>query len=341
MERVRLVQTASRAEGGGNYFGAPKSDIQFITSGCKNLDLAMGGGWAEGRVANVIGDKSSGKTLLCIEAAANFAAKYRKGKYAKQKIRYRERESAFSNSYAGAIGMPLDRVDFGDQYDTVEGFFGDLRAIVKGARGPELIILDSLDALSDDAEMKREMDKGSYGGDKAKKMSQLFRRLVRPMERKMITLIIVSQVRDKIGAMFGRKWTRTGGRALDFYASQAVVLSQRQKITETIRKQKRTTGVEVVAMLDKNKVGLPFRSAQFTIKFGYGIDDAEACINFLEETGGLRRLGIKDPDRYLTRLERMDASDYRAEMSEVHEAVDRIWWDIEKKLLPTRSKYGE
>src|SRR6476659_1259045 len=87
MTRVRLTKSIA---GGGNYFSLPKNDVDFISSGCKMLDLALGGGWAEERIINIVGDKSSGKTLLCIEASANFAIKHKKGK-----IRYRESERAF------------------------------------------------------------------------------------------------------------------------------------------------------------------------------------------------------------------------------------------------------
>src|ERR1019366_3976564 len=94
-----------RVKPGGNYFSSPKTGIEFISSGCHNLDLALGGGWAEGRVSNIVGDKSTGKSLLAIEACANFAIKYPKGT-----IRYREAEAAFDRPYAEALGMPVDHV---------------------------------------------------------------------------------------------------------------------------------------------------------------------------------------------------------------------------------------
>src|SRR5262252_7801779 len=111
IERRRHNQGAA-ANGGSRrvaYYN-DDDDVEFFSSGSKTLDLALGGGWAKPRVANIIGDKSTGKTLLCIEAAANFARQYPTGK-----IRYRETEGAFQKSYARALGMPIERIDFGKE----------------------------------------------------------------------------------------------------------------------------------------------------------------------------------------------------------------------------------
>lgn len=321
-----------RAKGGGNYFAAPKAGIHFINSGCHTLDLALGGGWAQGRVANIVGDKSTGKTLLCTEAAANFAIQHRKGK-----IRYRESEAAFDQAYARALGMPVDRIDFGDPMETVEDLFEDLQKVIAGAKGPELFICDSLDALSDRAEMERDMDKGSFGAEKAKKMSQLFRRLIRELERTQVTVIIVSQIRDKINAMFGRKVTRTGGRALDFYASQVVYLAHIGRVTKTIKGQKRTTAIKVKALIDKNKISLPFRDAEFKILFGYGIDDIEACLLFLKSCGKLKGNGYK---RLMDEYSSYTSAEQRDALVGLRVEVTEQWYAIEKSLIPKQTKYG-
>jgi recombination protein RecA len=322
---------------GGNYFANPKTNLKFIPSGCKVLDLTLGGGWCEDRIANIVGDKSTGKTLLCIEASANFAFLNPKGK-----IRYREAEAAFDQPYAKALGMPVDRIDFGEPLETVEDLFEDLTKIVEGAKSKELVIVDSLDALSDRSEMERDMDQGSYGAEKAKKLSQLFRRLVRQMADKNVTLIIVSQVRDKIGVSFGRSTTRSGGKALDFYASQVVYLAHVGRITKTISSLKRVTGVKVLAKIDKNKVGLPFREASFSIRFGYGIDDAQACLDWLAEVGALKEVGISEKDSkfYLQEIMEMTPQEGAEEIERFREVVQRKWYEVEGKLLTPRSKYG-
>src|SRR5262245_16524095 len=276
---VARVQSERQA-GGGAYFTSPNTNIQFIPSGCQLLDLSLGGGWAESRIFNIVGDKSTGKTLLCIEAAANFTLKYPKGR-----IKYRESEQAFDENYAAALGMPLDRVDFGDKpLETVEDMFEDLHTVIKRkSPHPILYMCDSLDALSDRAEMDRDIDEGSYGAQKAKKMSELFRRLVRGLSGTNVTVGIVSQVRDRIGAMYGRKVSRSGGRALDFYASQIVYLVHLGAVNKTVSGVKRATGIRVKAHVDKNKVSLPLRGCEFNIQFGYGVDDALASLRWLQE----------------------------------------------------------
>lgn len=337
MERVKI----SKVRGGGNYFATPKLDLQFIRSGSKILDLALGGGWAVNRISNVVGDKSTGKTLLCIEAAANFALQYPKGM-----VKYREAEAAFDPKYAQTLGMPLNRVDFGHDLplETVEDMFEDLTDVCKEKR-PILYIMDSLDALSDRAEMGRDMDAGTYGAEKAKKLSQLFRRLTRAMAKANVTLLIVSQVRSKIGVSFGRTTTRTGGRALDFYASQVAYLAQVGTLVRTVGKVKRTTGVKIHARIDKNKIGLPYREADFTISFGFGIDDLHASLEWLSEAGYLSDVDV--PKDLRTKLktyardifEQDDEDAYRKEVDRIHEAVERRWYEIEQRFMPVRQKY--
>lgn len=334
MKRIRLDEPKS--SGGGAYFTTALSPARFINSGCNLLDRALGGGWAENRISNVVGDKSTGKTLLMIESAANFARKYPKGI-----IDYRESESAFDKSYAQALGMPLDRVDFGQPLETIEDWFNDLSSVIAKAKQPHLYILDSLDALSDAAEMAREITEGSYGANKAKQSSQLFRRLTSQLADSKVTVIIVSQVRSKIGVSFGRHTTRSGGRALDFYASQVLYLQHVSTITKTVKGQKRAIGIDIKAKVDKNKVALPFREAAFTIKFGYGIDDAKADLMWLKDVKHLKdiRLPEKEIEGYLRDLEDMTADEYTKELTDLHEAVNTRWFEIEDTLIPKRRKY--
>lgn len=343
MKRVSVGRTKRKdKDAGGNYFSSPKRGIEFISSGCKLLDLALGGGWAEGRIGNVIGDKSSGKTLLMIEAAANFALKH---KNPKAKVLYRECESAFDAKYAEALGMPIDRVSFGDPIETIEDLFEDLTdtvAYLRKVKAPCLYIVDSLDALSDRSEMQRDMDQGTYGAEKAKKMSQLFRRLTSQMNDVNITLLIVSQVRSKIGVSFGRTTTRSAGRALDFYASQVLFIAQIGMIQKTISKIKRPVGIKARAKVDKNKVALPYREIDFNISFGYGLNDTSACLEWLKTIGSLDEVGIKASkiDRVVKELQNCGYEEYQQRMKKIHQVTERRWYEIEKSFLPKRAKYG-
>lgn len=324
MARVKVEEAKSSQEevrsspkGGGLYFFSPKEDIQFISSGCTTLDLALGGGWARRRIANIVGDSSSGKTLLAIEAAANFSIIEAKGK-----IKYRETEDAFDQKYAAALGFPIDRVDFGEPMDTIEDIFEDLEKVIEAAKEPELYIIDSLDALSDRGEMERDINAGSYGAQKAKKLSELFRRLNSGLSRKDITVIIISQIRDDINATYGRKTKRSGGRALNFYSSQVLYLSKPEKIYRTISNIKRVVGVDVRAQVDKNKIALPYREAQFQIMFGHGVDDYKSCADFWKQVTG----EIVSKKTTLEELQRM---------------VTKEWWEIEEKFLKeVKPKYS-
>jgi recombination protein RecA len=289
--------------------------ITFTSTGWEPLYCALGGGWAQGRIVNVVGDKAVGKTLLAIEAAANFAMQEPKGL-----IRYKEAESAFDQDFAAVLGMPLDRVDFEEDFNTVEELHKDVVTFTEKCRkrrAPGLYFVDSLDALSDKAEEQRGMDEGSYGAKKAALMSQFFRREKSRLKDNGVTLFIISQVRDNIGVSFGQKWTRSGGRALDFYASQIVYLSQKDTIWQTVKGHKRAVGLNIRAMVRKNKCGMPFREADFSIKFGYGIDDVRACKEYLDKA----------------RVKHNGTTDLKA-------LVRATWVDVERSFLPKSRKYA-
>lgn len=351
----RRLTTAQEGEAaarsGGLYFTSAKEHLDFIRSGSTMLDNALGGGWVLGRLANIIGNKSTGKTLLAIESAANFAQAYPRGF-----IFFRERESAFDVPYAEALGLPLRRVDFGPtegpkRFATVEGFHDDLVACIakcKSANQPGWYILDSFDALSVDAEMNRKITDASYGGDRAKKMSEMFRRLVRPMEEANMGLMIISQIRDKVGVMFGAKTGRMGGHALDFYATHIINLSHIGNVEKTRDKVKRVVGAEIKALVDKNKVAVPKRQADFEIMFGYGIDDLVSCMDWLIEVGRIDAIGIRAAGEeatkkaavaFLKRVNAMDDTAYRLACREVAAATKVVWREIEDGFMPRRKKY--
>ncbi|KKL56092.1 hypothetical protein LCGC14_2248900, partial [marine sediment metagenome] len=184
----------------------------------------------------------------------------------------------------------------------------------------------------------------SYGTEKARKMSQFFRRLVRKMEKAQITVIIVSQVRSKIGPSFGRTTTRSGGRALDFYASQVLYLAHLGNVTKTVKGVKRPTGVHIRAKCDKNKVALPYRECMFDILFAYGIDDLSASMEWLREIKALKLVGLKKRTKkgvtaFVKATNKLSDKDYEKELVRINAVVQKKWYSIEKTFLPTRRKY--
>jgi len=322
----------------GMYF-LKQSSVKFISSGCALFDATLGGGWPIGRLANLVGDRSSGKTLLAIEACANFLQQYPKGT-----VYYLEAEAAFDKRYASTLGMPVEKVEFIEGCTTVEELFNHLDAACQaGGKEPSVFVVDSLDSLSDTAEMDKDIDKGSYGAEKAKKLSQTFRRLTKKVEAANMFLLIISQVRDKIGVTFGKRWTRSGGRALDFYASQIVYLHEAGKIKKTIAGVQRPVGVKVHAMVEKNKVGLPFRQCDFEILFGYGVDSVSSGLNFLAEMGELGRVDDRLTKNtlksYMKKLEKMGDEEYRETAKAIDKEVVAVWRSVEMQFLPKRSKY--
>ncbi len=198
------------------------------------LNLALTGhpfrAWPLGRMSNVIGDKSTGKTLVAIEAAGMFLARPPAG-ITKPEVHYVEGEAAFDLEYARHLQMPVDDIKF-DEMDTIEAFFKKLQSICK-TRDPKrgaLVILDSVDSLTTQGELDTDIDEGSYGTQKSRKIGETFRKLTREIKAANVHLMLISQIRENISSLpFAPKWRRNGGKALDFYASHIVWLHERTK----------------------------------------------------------------------------------------------------------------
>ena len=311
--------------------------VKFFSSGSVLLDLVLGGGWARDRVCNIVGDRSAGKTLLAIEACANFV---RLPDVNKNRIAYRESEFAFDTSYARAIGFPNSIEPFQD-VETVEQLEADLTGWVDHCNDePNLYVLDSLDALSDDAEMERKIGEASYGATKAKRMSELFRKINKRLGPGHTTLMVISQLRDKLNVRFGETKIRSGGKALDFYCSQIVWLAEVGKLKQTVKGVERVTGVEIEARTKKNKVGLPFRSAKIQIQFGYGIDDETSMLAWLKTNKAAPDAWVKAT---IGALDNARFHGDRAAVKQIHKeacnAVLERWSEIEQALEPTMRKY--
>lgn len=341
MDRARVTVDTTEPEGEGRYFRS--APLTFFSSGCTLLDRILGGGWPLGRVSNLVGDKSTGKTLLAIEASNSFAKTFPQGR-----IRYAESEAAFDTDYAASLGMPIDRVEFTEAEDaeflTVEDFYRDLTKFVDelGDDEPGLYILDTLDALSDSDELAEKIEnfaKGTYGTQKAKQMGKLFRMCVRKVKNKRCHLMIISQERDNIGVTFGKKSTRSGGRALDFYASQVLWLAKRGEIKQVISKIERTIGVEIRAKTEKNKIAMPYKTVDFVVRFNFGIDDLATSLDWLEHVGKEALvLGDKKRPTFIKDMNEKTDADYWKTVSEIGETTSEVWHEIEERFRPQRSR---
>lgn len=336
--KLKLVPGADTS-----YFIGEKKNYQFVSSGCTGLDCALGGGYPLGRMTNIVGDKSTGKTALGNEAITNFFLKYPNGA-----ARYVDSEAAFDPDYATAMGMPVAKVDLGEDRDpiiTVEDFMRDFDSFLDGrikAGEPGIYVVDSMDALSDEAEMTRDIEKGSFGTGKAKMLSQFFRMKARKMEQANTLLLIVSQIRDNIGVFMGEKYKRSGGRALDFYASQIMWLAKIKTLKRSVKGVERSVGIRVKAQLKKNKVGNTDRSFEFNFMFSYGIEDLVSSIEYMREVKRLGDLGMSEAEvkPYFKRMEEMDDAEYRKERDTVTPIFQEAWKQVETvAFLPKRRKY--
>ncbi len=356
VKRVKAVDTKSDGGGNtppvdgavGNYF-VDEKPVGFVTSGCQTMDSVMGFGYPLGKVVNLVGNRSTGKTLLAIELCANFNKSY-----PDCKIYYHEAEAAFDPGYAQTLGMPLDAVEFVKPSKnipnvlTVEGLFKKLDEVIDEKisnkdTSPSVYILDSLDALSDAKELETEIDEGTYGMAKARQLSQLFRRLVSRMNEANVMFVVISQVRTKVNATaFGEKTTRAGGMALDFYSSIILHLTEIEKIKKTMNGITRPVGVWIRVKCKKNKVALPFRECDVPIYFGFGIEDVIANLDFLKTVkGSLEQIG------YATNITEGGISDVAREVrsgnKELGEKISfhakKVWRDVDKGFMPEFKKY--
>jgi recombination protein RecA len=310
-----------------------------IPTGSTLLNLALGcGGWAKDRVFNIVGDKSTGKTLVAIDTFANFNAVI-----PNPKMRYAEAEAAFDDSYAHTLGFPTTVQRPKERLDTVEDFYHDLKEFRDSLKPKEsgLYILDSLDALSDAAEKKTDITDATYGSSKAKMMSQLFRRIIRELDKGQCTLGVISQIRDKIGVVFGEKHSRSGGHALDFYSTHIVWLHEVAKVTHEIMGIKRATAITVLAKVRKCKVGSPHREAEFDTVFGYGIDDEMSMIDWLEKAKVLNEADAKAYKFQVKKARKNKDFAYLQELlNELKMRTTSTWKEIEALLAPSIRKYG-
>ena len=262
----------------------PTDLTEWISTGSSILDLAISnrpnGGLPVGRITEITGMEASGKSLLAAHLLANTQ---KKGGLAV----YIDTENAMNEEFLRAIGIDISKMLY-IQLETVEDIFEVIENIILKIKESDknrlvTIAVDSVAAATTKVEQAQDYDKEGWATSKAIVLSKGMRKITQLIGRERVALIFTNQLRQKLGVMFGDPWTTSGGKAIQFHASCRLRLKSAGQIKAKVQGKEQTIGIKTKAIVVKNRMGPPLRTAEFNIFFESGIDDTGSWLQVMKD----------------------------------------------------------